>query len=157
MMRKKTTRLVVMMAFIVFMLSACAKKEEDRIACALSVRVLLLNFNVVDAATQQDLYFSGNPRFSAKDIYIFRKEDASRKDTIRPNVMGVGNNRYFSIPLGYESEYTFILKTGNLADNAVTYQVGKTETVCTNYQIKQVSFNGTVVKASDSGIYTFSR
>jgi hypothetical protein len=138
-------------------LSACTKKEEDRIACAFSVRVLILNFNVVDAATQQDLYFSNNSRFSTKDIYIFKKEDISRKDTIRPNVMGVGDNRYFSIPLGYESEYTFILKTGNLTDNTVTYQVGKTETVCPNYQVKQVSFNGTVLKANDSGIYTFPK
>jgi hypothetical protein len=156
-MRKRNTCLVVMMAFMLLILSACAKKEEDGIACAFSIRVLLLNFNVVDAVTQQDLYFSSKPRFDTKDIYIFKKEDVSHKDTIRPNVMGVGNNRYFSIPLGYESEYTFILKTGNLTDNTVTYQVGKTETVCPDYQVKQVSFNGTAVKANDSGVYTFLR
>lgn len=156
-MRKKTTWLVVMMAFIVFMLSACAKKEEDRIACALSVRVLLLNFNVVDAATQQDLYFSNNPRFSIKDIYIFRKEDVSRKDTIKPDVVTEGNNRYFRMVIAYGPENTYILKTGNLTDNSIVTKIGKTEEVCSFYQVEQVTFNGSVVKGNDRGVYTFSR
>ena len=156
-MRKKTTWLVVTMAFIVLMLSACAKKEEDRIACVLSVRVLLLNINVVDAATQQDLYFSNNPRFSTKDIYIFRKGDQSRKDTIRPDVVTEGNNRFFRMLIGYGPEDTYILKTGNLTDNIIVTKIGKTETVCSDYLVEQVTFNGSVVKAKDSRVYTFLR
>lgn len=140
---------------LILLLSACDKKAEDQIACTLSVRVLLLNFNVIDAATQQDLYFSNNPRFSTREIYLFKQTDQSRRDTIRPNVTRLGSSRYFSIPIGYEPESTFILKAGNLPENTVTYQVSKTGTICTDYQLKQVMFNGTEVKVNDGGVYTF--
>jgi hypothetical protein len=143
--------------FVLLLLSACVKKEEEKLACVLSVRVLLLNFNVVDASTQQDLYFSANPRFSTKDIYFFKKADQSRRDTIRPNIVGVGNNRYFSIPLSYNPEETFILKTGNLTENNVAVRISKTENVCTDYQVEQVTFNGSLINAGNNGVYTLSK
>lgn len=153
----KKIKLLSIIGVALFLLSACVKKEEEHLACALSVRVLLLNFKVVDAATQQDLYFSNSPRFSTREIYLFKAADQARKDTIRPNVMRMGSSQYFSVPIGYEPEYTFILKAGILPDATVTYQVKKTETVCTEYQVKQVIFNGAVAKANNSGVYSFLR
>lgn len=136
-------------------ITSCSKNNTETKNCTLQLNPININFNVVDKNTNQDLYFSSNPRFQTKDLYFFRKTDVARKDTIRPTITGTGVERSFQYTFQYTSfQDSVILHTGNLSDNTISYAVKKTDDVCTQYKVSTVSSNGSTLIPS-SGKYIF--
>lgn len=131
-------------------ISGCSKNSDTN-NCTLQVNPIVINFNVVDKATNQDLYFSTSPTFQTKNLYFFKKKDIARKDTIRPIITGQGTARFFQYNIDYTSlQDTLILKTGNLPDNTLIYTAQKTDTTCPNYNLTTVNFNGSVLTPSSN-------
>lgn len=128
-------------------ISGCSKSDSTINVCTLQVNPISINFNVVDKATNQDLYFSSSPRFQTKDLYFFKKKDLIRKDTIRPTI--TGTSRYFQYASDYASlQDTLVLKIGNLSENTLIYTIQKTDSECPNYKLGTIMFNGSVLSAS---------
>ena len=124
-------------------------KNDATYGCSAQVSPIIINFNVLDKATNQDLYFSSNARFQTKELYFFKKKDAARKDTIRPTITGTGANRYFQYTSDYTSfQDTLVLKTGNLPENTLIYTIQKTDGDCPNYKLGTVSFNSSALSPS---------
>lgn len=130
-------------------ISSCSKNDSVTNNCTAQVNPIIINFNVLDKATNQNLYFSPNPRFQTKDLYFFKKIDVARKDTIRPIITGSGTSRYFQYASDYTSlQDTLVLKTGNLSDNTLVYTIEKTDNKCPNYKLATVNFNGSALSPS---------
>ncbi len=155
----KYAKQLLALALTNVVLLACTKKQDDgSYGCTTQLRQASLKFKVLDASTRQDLFFSDNPRLPIKDAYFFRRSDKSRKDTIRPIVMGAGDSRFFMYDVDFNTKIdTLVLKTGNLPDNLITYQVSKVETPCPDYRFNQLTFNGTLLKGDNYGVYLFSK
>ncbi len=136
--------------------SACIKNDGK--VCSIMPSPKPVNFNVVDASTRQDLFFSANPQFALKDLYFFRRADKSRKDTIRPEVLGSGNSRYFRYDLSnIAPKDTLYVKVGNLPDAILVYHTIPTGRPCTADLFDKLFFNGLVVKPNEGGVYVFVR
>lgn len=135
-----------LLAFILILNVSCSRNEDYSRNCSFQLSPIKVNFNLVDKTTNEDLFFTSNARFSTKDLYLFKKKDVARKDTIRPSITGSGTNRSFQYVADYYPlQDTLILKTGNLPDNLLILTSEKTTSGCTNYKLSSVSFNGATI------------
>lgn len=137
---------LLLLAVIITLLFSCSKNGKDSVNCTLQLNPIKINFNVLDKTTNEDLYFSSNPRFQTKDLYLFNKKDVARKDTIRPAITGSGTTRSFQYIVDYSSlQDTLILRTDDLSDNTLIYTIQKTNGDCPNYKLINVIFNGSII------------
>jgi len=74
---------------------SCSKKNNDNIDCLATLPPVYLDFNVVDSETDEDLFFSSGSQLESNDIYFFRSHDKDKRDSIRPTIDSVGQNRFF--------------------------------------------------------------
>ncbi|WP_295772138.1 hypothetical protein [uncultured Mucilaginibacter sp.] len=142
---------LAIIAGILVSVSSCIKEvDEPVIGCEPSPQ-LVLPLNIVDATTSEDLFFSATPRYQVKDLYFFRKADANRKDTIRPNVYGNANVKAFLVPLKLQTTGdTLIMKIGTQADDTIIYSVKNVSGDCPYTTINGVLYNGSELVANES-------
>jgi len=120
----------------------CTKNSERAIICSQSIPPLYLNFNVVDKSTGADYFFSPTPAFSIKDMYFFKIHDVTRKDTIRPDVDGIGLSRSFRLRLdNTKLNDTLIVKVGNTPESRLIHKLKQSQDVCPEYVIDKILFN----------------
>lgn len=139
---KLTSRGIAIFTILV-LLASCSKNDDDQLGCLTIYRPLTLNINVIDSETDEDLFFSEDPKLGVGDIYFFRSFDVSRKDTIRPSIEWAGNPPFFRIsPDPTRQIDTLNLKIGGFAEDKLVIMMDKTQERCPEISIDQVYLNG---------------
>ena len=134
------------------LLQSCEKKGagEEITICPAFIPPAYADFKVVSAQTNEDLFFSNQPRYKVNDLYFFKIQDILRKDTIRPDVLGAGAARYFKIRLVNTSlRDTLVLKIADLPDDRFIYTLKKTEEPCPNYGLDKAFLNNKELAIDD--------
>lgn len=139
---KLTSRGIAIFTILILLVS-CSKNDDDQFGCLTIYRPLTLNINVIDSETDEDLFFSEDPKLGVGDIYLFRSSDKSRKDTIRPSIEWAGNPPVFKIsPDPARQIDTLNLKVGGFVEDRLVIMMKKSQERCPEITIDQVYLNG---------------
>lgn len=118
---------------IVVVGSACTKSDPVTY-CSMLIKYSDMNFNVVDASTGKDLFFSDNPKYTPDQISFFKKNDKLFKDGWKPQIVGSGAQRYFTVTIGAESIDTLLMKLpisgGNEAVDVFSFTLKPSKVPC---------------------------
>jgi hypothetical protein len=140
------TSFIALSAFI--LLSGCSKSdsEDTRLACTNQIQSAYMNFNVVEAGTGQDLFFSNDPQYSTSQVGFFKIKDKLFKDTIKPEIIGSGTARYFKISIeNVKPKDTLVmtlpLSRRDFPADMITYTIKKTVGRCPEYVLDKAEFN----------------
>lgn len=140
---------VLLLSFCTSVLLSCTKKSDNLIICNQSIPPTYLIFNVVESSTGQDLFFSATPALGLKEMYFFKTKDVSRKDTIRPEIVGAGTARNFKLLLdNIKLQDTLIMKVGNRPDDKLVSKFKKSQEVCPVPIIDKILVNDLELTAS---------
>jgi hypothetical protein len=136
---------------------SCIKdNKEQPIGCE-PRPLVVLPFNVLDASTKQDLFFSATPRYAISSLYLFRKKDKARKDTIRPIIFGPDTNRVFTVPVtNGVAQDTLLMHVGTNPDDVIIYTIKNQISECSSLTLDKVFFNGTQIISSE-GRFNFTK
>ncbi|MDB5090796.1 MAG: hypothetical protein JWR09_4790 [Mucilaginibacter sp.] len=143
---------------IPFIAISCNKNiEQQQPGCDLVMLATVIPFNVLDASTGQDLFFSSSPRYQTSSLYFFSIKDKTRKDTIRPAVVETGAGGVFTIPFNYNvPQDTLLMKVATNPDDVIIYTRKKGTDACAAYMLDKVFFNGTQI-TSNQGKFNFTK
>lgn len=110
--------------------------------CLTVIAPAYLKFNVVDKNSGQDLFFSAAPKYQITKLFLFKKSDKTRKDTIRPDVIGSGTTRYFKLSVnnGVKRD-TLVFKIANNPDDELINTFKLSADRCPQYVLDNVYFN----------------
>ncbi|RQO74779.1 hypothetical protein DBR43_05180 [Pedobacter sp. KBW06] len=97
-------------ALLLVVIGSGCRKSDPVTFCSMQIKYSSMNFNVVDASTGKDLFFSDNPKYTPDQIGFFKKNDKLFKEGWKPEVIGSGTARYFTVILGAESVDTLLMK-----------------------------------------------
>jgi len=130
------------MIFALLLQLSCSKADEG-LNCTQQIMPYFANFNFKDANSGEDLFFASSPKYKLKELYAFAVKDVARKDTIRPEVVGTGTERYFKIQLNNTvAKDTLLIKIGVLPDDKFIYTIKKdSKEVCPTYILDKAYFN----------------
>lgn len=132
---------------------SCSKKSNDNIDCLAIFPPVYLDFNVVDAGTDKDLFFSTGSPLDSKDIYFFRSHDKRRNDTIYPSIEGVGQDRFFRVsPNIGQLKDTMSLTIDDFLEDHLFFTFKNTEERCPKIIISEVSMNDKKLKEENGRI-----
>lgn len=132
---------------------SCSKKSNHNIDCLAILPPVYLDFNVVDAETDKDLFFSAGSELDPKDIYFFRSHDKDRKDTVRPSIIGVGQDKFFRVsPDIGQLKDTMSMTTGDFPEDHLFFTFKKTEERCPMVIISEISMNDKKLKDENGRI-----
>jgi len=161
-MRNLFTTLLANIA-LVATITSCDKRntELEGRACIAMLMPAYIEFNVVGAGTGADLFFSPQPQYQPAQICFFKIKDKLFQDTIRPQVIGASNSRYFKMQIdNTRLKDTLIMKLPVNAQNAtpelLTYTIRKDEQECPQYVSDQAFLNN-VELINASGKLLFRR
>lgn len=139
----------VIAIFISISVVSCMKDDKEQPIGCEPAPVLSIPFNVLDASTGQDLFFSASPRYQTSSLYFFRKKDQARKDTIRPMIWGTGANRVFGVQVTNAiTQDTLLMKIAANPDDVIIYNTKNGTGECPYLIFDKVLLNGTLLTAN---------
>ena len=142
------------MAIFFVAIIACTKTSDNNIICTQSIAPSFVNLKVIEKTTGEDVFFSSAPTLQLKELYFFKIRDNLRKDTIRPEVEGAGQSRYFKLRVdNTKQQDTLIIRIGNNPEAHFRYLIKKSEEVCPTYVVDKLYFKEEEVQSVD-GKYT---
>ena len=148
-----------LMGFVLLtMIISCQKLASPKeFGCLALVTPAYLKFNVIDKNSGQDLFFSASPKYQIVSLYLFEKNDKTRKDTIRPDVIGTGPSRYFKLRLNNTVlKDTLIFKIAPNTDDELMSIFKLTDGQCPQPIVDKAYFNGVMLTANQD-IYTINK
>lgn len=141
------------LAITALLFFSCSKKSNDNIDCLAILPPVYLDFNVVDSETDEDLFFSSGSQLESNDIYFFRSQDKEKRDTIRPTIEGVGQNRFFRVsPNIGQLKDTMTMKIGDFPEDHLYFTFKNTEERCPKVIISEVLMNDQKLKEDNGRI-----
>jgi hypothetical protein len=149
-MRDKIKNLLIALS-ILTVISGCEKSERNSTICTAEFKLAFASFNVVDPGTGRDLFFSNDPRYPLSQISFVRKRNKLYTDTVKPEVIGTGTERYFKIRIDNTIPADTMLliipvSPVNLPHLVFSYTVKKTRDVCPQYVLDKAVLNGQKVQ-----------
>ncbi|WP_342331684.1 hypothetical protein [Pedobacter sp. FW305-3-2-15-E-R2A2] len=121
-------------ALLIVVLGSACTKSDPVTYCSMQIKYSDMNFNVVDASTGKDLFFSDNPRYTVDQIAFFKTKDKLFKEGWKPQVIGSGAQRYFTVTIGAESVDTLLMKLpisgGNEAVDVFSFTLKPSKEPC---------------------------
>jgi hypothetical protein len=141
------TKFFFIALLVVLLGSACTKSEPGIIACTLEFRQANMNFNVVDASTGKDLFFSDNPKYTVDQIGFFKTKDKLFKEPRKPQVIGSGTQRYFRMYIdNFAPKDTLLMKLpipgGNETADVFSYTIKTSKEPCPSSVLDKAKLNG---------------
>lgn len=141
--------------FISVTVSSCLKNPAEQPLGCEPAPPLVLAFNVLDAGTGQDLFFSSSPRYPVSNLYFFRKKDQVRKDTIRPAIVEIGTTRIFTLAVtNLVGQDTLLMRIFSNPDDQIIYSMKNGTGECPYLTFDKVLLNGTTLTATQ-GKFSF--
>jgi len=142
-------------------LIACTKSSTDeQVFCPAVVLPVYLNFNVTDANTGKDLFFSADqPQRPTSQLCFFKTKDKLFKDTIRPQVIGTGTARHFMVQMSAKAKDTLIMKFDSpekLPIDVLSVETKMSKESCPQLVLDKVFWNNTEV-VKTNGKLTFPK
>lgn len=127
------TKTVFIAVLIAVFAAGCTKSNTEG-PCSMLIKYSSMNFNVVDASTGKDLFFSDNPKYTMDQIAFFKTKDKLFKEGWKPQVIGSGIQRYFTVTIGAESKDTLLMKLpisgGNEAVDVFSFTLKPSKEPC---------------------------
>jgi hypothetical protein len=127
------TKTVLIAVLIAVFAAGCTKSNSEG-PCSMLIKYSSMNFNVVDASTGKDLFFSDNPKYTVDQIGFFKTKDKLFKEGWKPQVIGSGIQRYFTVTIGAESKDTLLMKLpisgGNEAVDVFSFTLKPSKEPC---------------------------
>ena len=129
------TKSVFIALLIAVLGSGCTKSDPGIIGCTLEFKYAYVNFKVVDASTGKDLFFSDNPKYTPDQIGFFKTKDKLFKEPKKPEVIGLGTQRYFKMQIdNIASKDTLLMKLpvsgGNETADVFSYTIMRSNEPC---------------------------
>lgn len=132
-------------ALLVVVIGSGCRKSDPITFCSLEMKYSSMNFNVVDASTGKDLFFSDNPKYSVDQIGFFKTKDKLFKEGWKPQVIGSGIQRYFTVVIGAESIDTLLMKLpisgGNEAVDVFSFTLKPSKEPCAAAVLDKAKLN----------------
>lgn len=134
--------------WIFAVIAGCSKSDggDKIIACTLQIQPAIVSFNIVEASTGRDLFFSNNPTHTTSQLCFLAKRDKMYTDTVKPEVIGTGTARYFKMGINnIRLKDTLIMKLPispeSLPSDILAYTIKKTDDKCPQYVLDKAFFN----------------
>ena len=132
-------------ALLVVVIGSGCRKSDPITFCSLEMKYSSMNFNVVDASTGKDLFFSDNPKYTVDQIGFFKTKDKLFKEGWKPQVIGSGIQRYFTVIIGAESIDTLLMKLpisgGNEAVDVFSFTLKPSKEPCAAAVLDKAKLN----------------
>lgn len=124
------------------LVTGCEEERDKQVeGCTLSLQTVVLNFRIVDKATDKDLFFTSPATYSTNQLVISTSSNQQRLVDTNTSASG---EKYFSFPVGSSSSTdTFNFKIGNNAAVPVSITITSDgKSFCPTYFVSKVEYNG---------------